>query len=889
MTPRAEPPRVATWLASLVLPDAERESILGDLEEAFGQRCAVSRARAVAWYWGQVLLFGMNAVMDGGTKLMEVRPMRIEVGARLMEVGTMRMELVQATRRLVRDWRFSASIVTVLGIGVGAALVAYSVVDRVLLRPLPYEEPERLGLVRVDLGSIQNHPGLAMAEVADLRTLDATFVGVESAAAEEVLTLGEDGRLEPVLAARVTPGMFELLGASPLVGRTFEEADGEDDRSVAVLSHGFWQRRFGGDPAAVGSTLRIDGDDVPVLGVMPGGFALHLGTGANVSADVEVWLPFRIDPDHRAFWGFRSVVRLSENTSFEAVNATLDALALRLLEEWPDAYGDARLRFVAHPLHEDLLRDARPAINTAVAGVLLLLLVSFANGASLMLGRQRAREANLAVRSALGAGRARLVGVVLGESFVLALASGVLGAGLAAFGVRALRALDAPGVARWGDLGLDARSIMAATLLAVCGAVATGLYPALRVSADSTRAPRGETLQRGSSATSVRRSLVGIQMALAFVLVFGAAVLGRSALRLARVDLGFDPSHALSLAVPTDDDRFETDEAEWAFHRELRSRLRRLPGVVEAGAASHLPLGGYAPTDAFSLPSADTLNWGSSLANYFAVTPGYLESIGVELRQGRSLEDLDMELARPVAVVDETLAAEHFPRESPLGRTIRAGWGLGDLEIVGVIRHPRVMDVRASVRPQIYVPYAVFGWGPLHYVVRSEGDPSALAASVRGEVDALGAGRAVFNVRTLDSYLMAATSSMRMTLTLIMVQAALTALLAALGLFTVIAYIAYQTRRDTAIRSALGATRPELLKLHLRGGATILLGAIPVGLALALAGSRLLASMVYGVSAADAWSLAAAAGVTAAVGMLATYLPARSAAKADPMEALRSD
>jgi predicted permease len=377
-------------------------------------------------------------------------------------------------------------------------------------------------------------------------------------------------------------------------------------------------------------------------------------------------------------------------------------------------------------------------------------------------------------------------------------------------------------------------------------------------------------------------------MALAFVLVFGAAVLGRSALRLARVDLGFDPSHALSLAVPTEDDRFETDEAEWAFHRELRSRLRALPGVVDAGAVSHLPLAGYAPTDAFSPPAADTLTWGSSLANYFAATPGYLEAIGVELQQGRSLEDLDMEMARPVAVVDETLAAEHFPGVSPVGRTIKAGWGLPDLEIVGVIRHPRVMDVRASVRPQIYVPYAVFGWGPLHYVVRSAGDPNLLAASVRGEVDALGAGRAVFNVRPLDSYLRAATSSMRMTVTLIMVQAALTAFLAALGLFTVIAYIAHQTRRETAIRSALGATPNELLELHLRGGATILLGALPVGLALALAGSRLLGSMVYGVSASDAWSLAAAAGVTAAAGMLATYLPARRAAKANPLEALRS-
>lgn len=892
MSPARKPPRLAVAVASSILPADEREEILGDLEEEFGRRLAGGRWRAAGWYWGQVGLFCVSRLAElrghSGGRRPSIRSVRDHDNGKVWEVRTMIVELAQAIRRLRRDGRFSASIVLVLGVGIGTSLVAYAVVDRVLLRPLPYGEPDRLALMRVDLGEIRDHPGLAMAEVADLRALDG-FAGAESARAEAVSTMEHDGRRDPVLTARVSPGLFDLLGVAPQVGRVFDEEEGQRRWSGAILSHAFWRERLGADPDVVGTTLRLDGNDVPVLGIMPAGFALHLGKGADVSSDVEVWLPLRIDPDARNFWGYRTVARLADGVSFESLNASLEAYASGLREAWPDVYGDARLRFVAHPLRKDLLRDVRPAINIAIAGVVLLLLVSLANAASLMLGRQRAREANLAVRSALGAGRARLLGVVLAEAFVVSVASGLLGVGVAVWGLSALRALHPPGVPRWGDLGVDVGFFGAAMVLALLGTLVTGLYPAAKVSAASMRILRGETLQAGSGANSVRRSLVGLQMAIAVVLVFAGTVLGRSALRIAHVDLGFDPSHALTLAVPTDPARYDTNQKEWAFHRELRARILALPGVVEAGAVSHLPLAGYAPTDAFSTPTADTLSWDNHLANYFAATPGYLESIAVEVRQGRTLEDLDLDEGRPVAVVDESLAAATFPGESALGRTITPGWGLPDLEIVGIIRHPRVLDVRAEVRPQIYVPYTIFGWAPLHWVVRSEGDPQLLAPAVRAAVDGLGAGRAVFRVRTLESYLADATSSVRMTLTLILLQAALTAILAALGLFTVIAYMAYQARRDTAVRSALGATREELLGHHMRKGVAIMGVAIPAGLALALLGSRLIRGLVYGVSAADGWSIAVAVLVTGAVGVLATYLPARSAAGADPMEALRSD
>jgi putative ABC transport system permease protein len=881
MTTGRRPHRIAVWLVSRAIPEADREMILGDLEEEFVRRSRTSVTRAVAWYWWQLVLFWMNSAGAGRVATHD-RTSRWEVRAMVSELG-------KAASRLLRDWRFSTSTTLVLGIGLGAALVAYSVGDRILLRPLPYHEPERVALIRADVGELRDHPGLAMAEVADLREITDQFAGVESATAESVLSLDQDGQLNPVLTARVTPGLFELLGVSPVLGRVFDETEGTRFWGGAILSHAFWLGQLGGDPAAVGKTLRVQGNEVPITGVMPAGFTLQLGKGANISSDVEIFLPLDIDPNRRDFWGYRTVVRLREAVSFASANASLAALASALPERWPEAYGAARLSFVAHPVSEDLLRDVRPAINVAVAGVILLLLVSLANGASLMLGRQRTRQANLAVRSALGAGRGRLLGVVLSEALIVSTAAGVFGVALAAWGVSALRSLSPPGVPRWGELAIDARFFGAAMILVLLATLATGLYPALKTSVSTAPILRGENLRDGAGANRVRQSLVGLQMAVAVVFIFAGTVLGRSALRLSHVDLGFDPTHALTLAVPTDPARVGSGEEEWTFRKQLRERIRSIPGVVEAGAVSHVPLLGYAPTDAFSPPTADTVNWGNHLANYFAVTPGYLESIRVQLRQGRMIEDRDLDEDRTVAVVDESLAAAVFPGESPVGRIFRPGWGLPDLEIVGVIRHPRVMDVRQAIRPQIYVPYTLFHWAPLSYVVRTAGEPTSLASAVHREVDELGSGRAVYGVRTLQSYVADATSSGRLTLTLILFQAALTAILAAFGLFTVIAYLAYQTRHDTAIRSALGATRSEILGHHMRGGMAIMIVALPVGLGLALLGSRLIRGMVFQVSATDGWSLAAAAVLTGAVGLLATYLPARSAAVADPMEALRSD
>jgi putative ABC transport system permease protein len=896
------PPRLAVWLTRSVLRSWEQESTLGDLEELYAQRVKNGVAWSNVWFWAQALLFVLyeigNRVRDplGQRRRWEEDargkdPVRRGREPGRVEVGTMILGLMQTVRRMMREWRFSTSMILILGIGVGAGLVMFSVVDRVLMQPLPYEAPEELALIRIDLGEIQDHPGLAMAEVADIRTLDEHFVQAETAAAERPVTIETDGALEPVQAAAITPGLFSLLGVQPFMGRIFteEEADADGDFGI-VVSHGFWQGQLGGDADAIGRSVLMDGRQVQVLGVMPAGFALHLGSGTNISPDVAIWLPLRLNPLNRGFWGFRTVVRLQDGRTFEQANAALASLANSMAEMDPEAYGGSPPRILAKPLHQDLVREARPAINAALGGVVLLLLVAFANAASLMLGRQKAREADLAVRSALGAGRSRLMGTVLGEAFVLTVGAAVLGAALAGWTVAALRTMSPPGVPRWDTLGVDWTFFLAAFALAGLGFVFSGLLPALRLSDGSAwQVLRGGSLSRGVAGAGVRRGLVGVQVSLAVVLLFGAIVLGRSAIALGEVDLGFDPSNTLSVAVPVDQRGMEDRTQVFDIYRTVQQRLASLPGVTSVGAISHVPLLGYAPTDGYSHPLADTINWGDHLANYYGVFPGYFETVGMELRAGRFLDELDLDEARPVAVVDESLAADLYPDEEPIGKTIKPGWGLPELEIVGVIRHPRVMDVREEVRGQIYTPVSVFRWLPLNFVVKSEGDPMALTAAVRDEIKAAGAGRAPYQFRSLESYVEESSGAVRFTLMLIVAQAALTALLAAFGLFSVIAYLVRQSRRATAIRSALGATREELVGHHLRGGTRILLVAIPTGVVLAVLGATLFQSMIFGVAVRDVASLLAASALAAAVGLFATYVPARSAARADPMETLRTE
>jgi predicted permease len=779
-------------------------------------------------------------------------------------------------------------VILILGIGIGPAAAMLSVVQKVLLQPLAYEHPDQLGLVRIDLGEMHAHPGITHPEITGLKAVEGLFAGVEATSREFELSLGEDADLKPLAALRVTPGMFDMLGVSPLLGRHFTEEDTES--FVALISHDLWTTQYSGDHNVVGQTMVLNGRPAPIIGVMPPGFALYLGRGSQLSTHIDVWTPLELLP-RPTMWGFPTIVRLADGVSFDQANAGLEAFTRSLVEQLPETYANTSARFAVHPLLPDLIRQAKPAIHAALAGVLLLLLIAIANGTALVMARMKAREVDFAVRTAMGAGRGALLQDVLMESLILMLAGVVLGGGIAMWGVVGLQTLIPDTVPRAGNIVFGWDLLGYSALLGFAGLALAGLFPAWKASSGAPlELLRGSSGQRGATHATGRLALVGTQIAMTVVLSFGAVQLARSAIALAETDIRFDPENVLAFTMPLDGSQFQNFEESLVFHHEIRDRLSGLTTVRAVGAVSHLPLSGTGPFDAFG-PGAvgDTVDWHDPLANYFAVIPGYLESIGVRLRQGRFFTDIENLERRAVAVIDENLAEMAWPGEDPIGKTMRMGWQLPVTTVVGVIAHPRVIDVSQDVRPQIYVPYGLFPWGPLRYTVKAERDPTLLIGNVREVLAELGPGRAASGFQVLGENVTAAMSTLRFVTLLVALLAFSAAFLSALGLYAVVSYVVHQRRRATAIRGAMGATPAQLLRHHLRNGIHVLGVAVPIGLMLSLLSAGFVETLLYGVNVHDVFSLSAAALLAALTGLVGTLIPARSAAREDPAMALRAE
>jgi putative ABC transport system permease protein len=448
--------------------------------------------------------------------------------------------------------------------------------------------------------------------------------------------LGEEEEMVPASATSVTPDLFNMLGVSPILGRHF--ADDDIDESRVIVSHGLWRTRLGGDPEIVGGTITLSGRQAEVIGVMPPGFGLHTGRGSQLSTHVDLWLPLEIR-EFRNFWGFPTLVRLAESISFEQVNERLVPFAQGLTEAHPEHYSGTSLRYVVHPLLPDLVRESRPVIQAALAGVLLLLVIAISNATALVVARLKSRETDLAIRSAIGAGRRTLVLDALLESVLLSTCGAALGGAIASGGIAGLRTFIPRTVPRWDTITLGWDLLGYSAALALLGLLLAGIVPAWKA---SQGAPwdtlRGASRQGGSSRAPTRFMLVGTQIAMAVVLTFGAIQLARSAMRLASADLGFD-AHVLALRVPFDGRTFRGPLVQAELYQRVRDRLSELLGVRSVGAISHLPLSGTGPVDAYTPNLADSASMDQAMANYFAVLPGYLETMRVSLRQGRYFND----------------------------------------------------------------------------------------------------------------------------------------------------------------------------------------------------------------------------------------------------------
>jgi putative ABC transport system permease protein len=804
-------------------------------------------------------------------------------------IDLLRQDLTYALRRLRKAPGFALVAVATLALGIGANSAIFSVVDAVLLRPLPFPQPDRL--VRV-AQTWKGRPTVYSPQ--NYLDVEAQATGFQGLAAIDTtgITLTGQGAAARLEGAEVSASFFDVLRVRPLHGRGFLAGENEPGRTrVAVLGHQLWRDRFGADPSVVGRTISLNRQSYSVVGVAPPGF--------RYPEETEVWTPMEYDQrfrsNSRGAWYLSVVGRLRDGATLDGARQEVATIAARLAQAYPADNEGVGGTVIS--LHEATVGASRRALLVLLGAVGLVLLVACVNVANLLLARIAARETELAVRTALGAGRGRLVRQLLTESLLLAVLGGIAGLALAALLVDALVALQPQGVPRLAEVSVNRSVIGFAAMLSLVTTVLFGAFPALQTSRRAT----AQALRQGSRGIltggrgGLRSGLVIGQIALAMVLLAGSSLLVRSFARLRSVDPGFRTEGALAFRVSLPESAYADDARMLSFHDDLQRRLAALPGVRSVGAVAGLPLSGnhfnisFAVEGRPALPPAQQPSLEVRIA-----TPGYFRTIGIPLRRGRSFTDSDGPEAPQVVVLSESAVRRFFPDEEPVGKTIRLGLGRGrgrkaGGEVVGVVGDVKELGLAAESPPEVYLPYAQFPIQSMDVVLRTDVPPRSLAAVAERVVHGLDAELPVARVATLDEVLARSVSEPRFYALLLGSFAATALFLAALGLFGVMSYAVAQRTRELAVRIALGARREEMLLLVLREALVLGVGGVAAGLFGALALSRVIASMLFELSPTDPATLAGVAGTLVAVALLASYLPARRATRVDPVIALRSE
>jgi putative ABC transport system permease protein len=797
-----------------------------------------------------------------------------------------------ALRTFRRSPGFALVAVLTLALGIGINTAIFSVVNGVLLRPLPYADPGRV--VRLYHVHAEKAPKGGPFSPQDFDDLKAGVRGFQSLAAywfvpgESGLNLTGDGR-EPmrVQGAYVSREFFPLLGVAAARGRTLRGDNLPGADRVVVLSDRFWRSRFNADPSAVGRTVTLDGKPFTVVGVMPPRFAYP-------AREAEVWVPVSLIgendiPHERGLRRLDVVGRLAPGSPPAAALSSVNTVLGRLAFDHADTnegWGRAR----AESLRDSLVGPVRPALLVLLATVVLVLLVACANLANLLLARASAREREIAIRTALGAARGRLVRQMLTESLVLALLGGVVGLVLAAFGVRALLALSAGTLPRADEVGIDAGVAAFALLLSVATAVLFGLVPAVRTARGATAevlrdGGRGGTERRGGHTRSM---LVLAETAAAMVLLVGAGLLVNSFWRLVSVDPGFRPDHVLvaSFDIPT---TYDTPEKMNAYRSELLRRVGELPGVTAVGAAKTQPLHGRGEPMEFALPGrsgADAVLRPSS--GTYIVSPGYFAALGIPVQRGRAFETRDDAADAPaVLMVNQSAARRYWPGADPVGQTVQ--FGGAPFTVIGVAGDVRNEGLASATGPAVYLPFGVAPRLATRLFVRTAGDPAAGARAVRDAIHSADPLQPIADIRTMRGAMADTVAQPRFFTLLLGIFGGLSVFLAALGLYGVVTYSVTRRTTEIGIRMALGACAPDVVLMVIRRAMSPAIGGIVAGTLAAVGLARLLASMLFEVRPGDPLTFIAAALLLALIALLASWLPARRASRVDPMLALRAD
>jgi predicted permease len=802
-----------------------------------------------------------------------------------------------ALRMLARSPGFTLIAVLALALGIGANSAIFSMVNAVILKPLPYEKPEQLVQLWMrftNIGIPNDQNWVSAPEFVDLRQNQS--LSHLAAISSDSFNINISGTPERIDSAVVSTSFFPLLGVQAQLGRVFLPEEGQPGRQhVVLLGDGLWRRRFGADTAISGRKLVMNGQSYLIVGVLPRDFHLPL--------EAEVWTPLvfssdDLSPNSRGNHGYQVIARIKPGLSLEQARADMDVVSQRIIEQHPDyPYRQFNFRVLTIPLLEQQIGDIKTALWVLMSAVGLVLLIACANVANLLLVRASSREREIAVRQALGVSRWRLIRQLLTESTILGLMAGVIGLFLGYWALRLLTTLAATSFPRVVEAHMDHRVLAFTLLVSLATGILFGLAPAFssrHVTHDALKeGGRGGTAGAGSQ--RLRSTLVVAEVALSLTLLVGAGLLIRSFLRLQEVDTGFRPDGVLTMRISLPEEKYAKVEQTRPFYRELLDRIRRLPGVDAVGGATGLPLGGTGwsgttTVDSQAVQPRDT----TPEADQRPVFPGYFEAMGIPLVRGRYFEQRDNEKSAPVAIIDETMAKTYWPKEDAIGKRIKQGGRQSTQPwrtIVGVVRHIRYRTLESPSRVEFYWPYdqTSFALGSMSLAIHTSSDPRSLAGVVQRQVQALDPDQPVYRIRTMGELMSESMARRRLSMFLLAIFAGVALALAAVGIYGIMSYSVAQRAHEVGIRMALGARSFDVVRMVIGQSLGLTLAGIFVGLLGSLALTNFLSSLLFDVKATDATTFLLVAVILAVVALVASFVPAYRATAVDPVNALRQE
>ena len=810
---------------------------------------------------------------------------------------TLLQDLRYGARMLLKQPGFTVVAVIALALGIGANTAIFSVVNAILLRPLNYKDSDRLVQINHNYPKLDLKASVSASGYTHYRDNCDAFEAIGAASFWPV-NLTDTGDPERLQGLAITHTFLPMLGIEPARGRVFTANEDQPGHNrVVVLSDGLWRRRFAGDPNLVGNTIRLNGEQYTVIGIMPPSFQF----GREFAQQIDLFSPVALTPEQLDTNRWRSeflsvLAKLKPNVTLDQAQAEMDTIAANVRQVYfggGDANDPSSWGLLLRSLREIVVGEIRPALLVLLAAVGFVLLIACANVANLLLARAALRHKEIAIRSALGAGRGRVIRQLLTESLLLATIGGALGLALAHWGIRALLSLNEDRIPRAGEIGIDARVLFFTGGVALLTGVLFGLFPALQTSKCDLHAVLKEGGRSGSARRSVRGLFVVAEVALALVLLIGAGLLMKSFQKLQEVDPGFKPEHLLAMQISLPATKYRDPQQIDAFFQQALDKIKALPGVQSAGVSTSVPMSGFNSAGSFGIEGrniapGEMAPWG----NRWFAGASYFQTMGVALIKGRYFDDRDVRDAPQVAIIDETMERKFWPDQDPIGKRIgfqrdpqgNPIWR----EVVGVVGHVKHKGLEGESPVQYYIPHRQLPVNTVFLVVRTAVEPaSSMAGAVRGSIQEVDRELPVFRVTTMEQMVADSMTPRRFAMTLLGVFAFVALILASVGLYGVMSYSVTHRTNEIGIRMALGARVTDVLAMVVGQGMKLSLAGVGIGLAGAFALTRVMRTLLFGVSATDPLTYAVVALVLSAVSLLACFVPARRATKVDPMEALR--